>query len=130
MNYPAILSLLLRSNIAEREEKILKMTTNLEDAALAARAKKHASFALPVRKSDALAQIYAGSRFRAPSKMLTPLLVLNSNGDRFVDPSCSEAISKLYGAPLVSHPTGNHDLPTDDPQWIVEQVTRWSSKPR
>ena len=124
-NYPTIISLLMSSDVAAREKKILKMTTNLKPDALEMRAKIHTDFALPVRKSDAISQIYAGSRFKAPKKVITPILVLNSLGDRLVNPICSESIAKRYGAPLISHPTGNHDLPTDDPHWIVEQVRNW-----
>ncbi len=124
-NYPRILSLLFKSEIAIRERKILEMTTNLQGAELINRAREFAGFALPVRKKDALSQIYAAVRFTPPEKVTIPMLVLNGEGDRLVDPDCSTAIAKFYGGKLVQHPTANHDLPMDEPNWVANQVKQW-----
>jgi pimeloyl-ACP methyl ester carboxylesterase len=126
INYPKVISLLLSSEIAEREEKILRMTSNLTGIQLEERTKLHVSFALPVRKRDALSQIVAAIRFQPPAKIPVPTLVVASRGDRLVDPSCSEEIAKFYGAEISYHPNANHDLTTDDPEWMAKQVMRWS----
>jgi pimeloyl-ACP methyl ester carboxylesterase len=127
-NYLSILSLLLKPEIEAREKKILSLTTRLQGAALAARAKENASFALPVRRVDAVSQITAAIRFRAPQSIASPMLVLVSTRDELVDASCSHEIAKHYGAELHEHPTANHDMPEDDPLWIATQVNEWISK--
>jgi len=124
-NYSKVLSLMASSNIADREERVLRMTSNLTGIQLEERARQYASFALPIRKRDAISQIFAAIRFKAPKKLPLPILVLVSRGDQLVDPSCSEEIAKHYGAEIAYHPNANHDLSTDDPEWIVRQVVDW-----
>ncbi len=130
-NYPKLFSMLLKDEIAKREKQILEMTTNLQGADLEMRAKDYASFALEVRKRDAIFQLIAAIRFRPPQKVTTPMLILRSLGDELVAPSCSQAIANFYQAPMFTHPAANHDLPTDAPAWIGEQVNAWlsSNKP-
>ena len=129
-NYPRVLSLFLESDIASRERKILEMTTNLKGTALQERAKAHAGFALKVRKKDAFAQILAALRFKTPSQITVPLLVVGGQGDQLVDVSCSEKIARNFNGTLVTHPTANHDLALDEPQWLMEQIRTWvSSRP-
>ncbi len=124
-NYPAILSLFAEKDIARREKRILELTTNLRGADLDDRAKKHASFALKVRKKDALAQIVAAIRFRPPLRIETPVLVLASKGDQLVDYSCSEQIALRFKGKLELNDHANHDLPLDDPKWVIGHVTSW-----
>ena len=124
-NYKTVFSFLAKESMLEREEKMLKMTTNLTDHALRRRAEHQASFALPVKNVDSFAQLMAALRFRPPQKIKVPILVLSSLGDQLVDSSCSEAIAQYYGAQILKHPTANHDLPLDAPEWVGEQVQNW-----
>lgn len=124
-NYLRILQLFAEPKISNRERKILELTTNLPLPDLKKRADYHASFALPVRKKDAFSQIIAALRFRVPAQISIPILVLGTRGDTLVDPSCSRKIAEYYQAPLIEHPKANHDLSTDDPEWISVQVKKW-----
>lgn len=124
-NIPTILSLFWERNIRRREERILSITTNLSGEALKKRADWQGGFAKVVRPRDAAAQILAAIRFRAPEKISIPVLVLTSKGDTLVHYSCSERIAEHFGAHLRVHESANHDLPTDDPQWVSGQVQAW-----
>ncbi len=124
-NFPTILSLFFEKNIRNREERILSITTNLKGDALKKRADWQGGFAKVVRPRDAAAQIFAAIRFRAPARIAIPVLVLTSKGDTLVHYSCSESIARHFGADLRIHETANHDLPTDDPNWVSFQVSSW-----
>jgi alpha-beta hydrolase superfamily lysophospholipase len=125
-NIPTILSLFFEKNIRNREARILSITTNLKGDALQKRADWQGGFAKVVRPRDAAAQIFAAIRFRAPARISIPVLVLTSKGDTLVHYSCSESIARHFGAELRAHETANHDLPTDDPNWVCSQVRDWS----
>jgi pimeloyl-ACP methyl ester carboxylesterase len=53
------------------------------------------------------------------------MLVLASLGDRLVSPGCSRRIASRWALPIRLHPTAGHDLPLDDPEWVVQQVLGW-----
>lgn len=72
-------------------------------------------------------QILAATRFRAPDHVATPLLVMTSIGDRMVSYRCSVEIARTLEAPIRMHTTAGHDLPLDDPHWVIEQVSAWQS---
>jgi pimeloyl-ACP methyl ester carboxylesterase len=124
-NIPTILSLFLEDDIRRREERILSITTNLKGDSLTKRADWQGGFAKPVRPRDAAAQILAAIRFRAPERIRIPVLVLTSKGDTLVHYSCSERIAEHFGAEIRIHESANHDLPTDAPEWVSEQVRAW-----
>ena len=124
-NYARVASLFLEGEIATRERKILEMTTNLKGNALGERARNYAGFALKVRKKDAFAQIFAALRFKTPGFISIPKLVVGGKGDQLVDVSCSERIAEKFKGTLVLHPTANHDLALDEPQWLMDQIQNW-----
>ncbi|TAJ52199.1 MAG: alpha/beta hydrolase [Nevskiaceae bacterium] len=80
----------------------------------------------PVSRANGLRQLGAAIRFRAPAtKPGVPLLLLNGAGDRLVDPRCSQALAALWQVPLRVHPSAGHDLPLDDADWVVQQISDW-----
>lgn len=80
----------------------------------------------PVSPNNAMRQLLAAARFRAPLQApATRVLVLASDGDRLVDPRCSQRLAESWDCPYAAHPHAGHDLPLDDGDWIVEQVRRW-----
>jgi pimeloyl-ACP methyl ester carboxylesterase len=111
----------------ERERKILAMTSGNPQwhprvaAQWAAIAKRQ-----PVSRSNALRQLVAAMRYAPPrNRPLVPMLVLASLGDRLVSPRCSQRLASQWELPLRLHPTAGHDLPLDDPEWVVQQVLDW-----
>jgi pimeloyl-ACP methyl ester carboxylesterase len=79
----------------------------------------------PVSAANVARQLLAAARFRAPAQLPAPTLVLSSLGDRLVSPECSRAIAGAWRLPLREHPWAGHDLPLDDPSWVVEQIASW-----
>lgn len=79
--------------------------------------------ACPVQPANALRQLWAAARYRAPlQRPAVPIRLLNGAGDRLVHPACSLALARAWGLPLQRHPEAGHDLPLDDPDWVVAQV--------
>ncbi len=110
----------------EREKSILRLTSNLRshDTDLA---REWSDFALSKEELMhlALRQLLSAAKFRAPSSLQTPALVLSSAADRLLDPSCSTTLARRLGLENHVHLTAGHDLPLDDPQWVIRQTRRW-----
>ena len=83
----------------------------------------------PVSAGNALRQLWAAARYRAPRIALrVPMLLLTSAGDRLVHTRCSQALARRWGAPIAVHPWAGHDLPLDDGEWVAEQVRQWLAR--
>jgi len=127
-NYAPLLRLLLaRQTPRQREETILRLTTRHPPAAAAVVDQWTAlRQARPVSRSNALRQLLAAARYRAPVQApAVPLLVLTSQCDALVDPRCSRQLAQQWRAQVAQHPSAGHDLPLDDGPWLADQVSRW-----
>jgi len=82
----------------------------------------------PITGSNALRQLYSAARFRFPTAITIPSLILCSSKDRLVSHSCSTRIAKQLQLPLITHPTAGHDLTTDAPEWCSETINHWLEK--
>lgn len=49
-------------------------------------------------------------------------LILTSKADRLVSYKCSELIAKIWSCDIFYHETAGHDLPLDDPDWVISQI--------
>jgi alpha-beta hydrolase superfamily lysophospholipase len=126
--WPVILRLLLtRASSAEWERCILDMTSRHPPDAEATLARwQQLRDQHPVQPLNALRQLWAAARYRAPpSRPPVPVLLLNGLGDQLVHPSCSAVLAARWGAPLLRHPTAGHDLPLDAGPWVRQQVLHW-----
>ena len=126
--YPRLLGL-LRPGLGhvERERGILALTSNHRagDAALAQHWAVYAR-ECPVTPANALRQLVAAARFRAPvAAPAVPVLLLAGAADRLVDPACSRRLGQCWRTPLRLHPTAGHDLPLDAGPWVAAQVASW-----
>ncbi len=124
--YPTVLSLI--GGGAERQERaILRLTScrgdaqsDLLDAWLGYRRE------YPVARRNALRQLFAAARYRAPlCKPAPPMLVMTSAKDRLVDSRCSLNLAANWQTTLAIHPSAGHDLPLDDAHWVAKQVRDW-----
>lgn len=122
-----------RAPIALSERTILQLTSRrlFDDAELLDR---WTSLRLtnPVRRLDALAQLTAAARFRAPRENpFRAVLLLTSARDALVDTRCTLAMGHAWRCEVRSHPFAGHDLPLDDPDWVIAQASsiRLDSKP-
>lgn len=125
-NYAQILGIFFNADVASREEIVLSITTNLKNHEIKNLAKTYASFAVPTRRRDAIAQLYAAAIFKAPSRIPIPILILASEKDQLVSAKCSTQIAEKFGSPIYYHSDANHDLPIDAPEWVTEKVLAWA----
>jgi pimeloyl-ACP methyl ester carboxylesterase len=80
----------------------------------------------PVSRANALRQLLAAMRYRAPRRVPpVPLLLLSGAADGLVHPACSAAVARAWRLPMAVHPDAGHDLPLDAPDWVVAQVVAW-----
>lgn len=114
-------------DVIGRERAILELTSNSEK-----RRKEvlpewvRISREHPVSAENWVRQIAAAAGANPSLKAITaPGLVLASRGDRLCRYRCSERLARRLNWPLRLHETSGHDLPLDDPQWIVRQITDW-----
>jgi hypothetical protein len=80
----------------------------------------------PVNKFNMIRQIYAAARVRFPGRLKRPVFLLASDGDRLVSRDCTLALAAHWGAPASFHPWAGHDLPIDDPLWILNEIEKSS----
>ena len=77
----------------------------------------------PVSRANALRQLVAAARFRAPlTRPPTPTLLLASERDQLVSVACSKAMAQHWQCELRVHPSAGHDLPLDDGPWVAAQL--------
>lgn len=129
-NYGALLKLLVSGSAPRTWERtVLRLTSN--------RANDHAMDGVlprwlawrqanPVSRANALRQLVAAARFRAPrARPVCATLVLASAQDRLVSVACSKALAAHWQCDLRIHPSAGHDLPLDDGPWVADQVQDW-----
>ncbi len=121
--WPCLLRLLTRRELFQREADVLALSSNRP---LALGTVKHwysIQRQRPVSARNALRQITAAARFRPADKRPMPdALLLASCRDRLVSWRCSQALEQRWQWTLRLHPDAGHDLPLDDPQWIIDQI--------
>ncbi|CAG9227676.1 Alpha-beta hydrolase superfamily lysophospholipase [Paraburkholderia tropica] len=76
----------------------------------------------PVSRANALRQLWAAARFSARGVPRCEVLVASSRADQLVNPVCSARLAQAWGARHVEHPWAGHDLPHDDPHWLIEAI--------
>jgi pimeloyl-ACP methyl ester carboxylesterase len=78
----------------------------------------------PVSRANALRQLGAAALYTARGVPRCAVLVVSSRGDRLVNPVCSARLARAWDAPTAEHPWAGHDLPHDDPQWLVDVLQK------
>ncbi len=93
----------------------------------------------PVMLSTIIRLLFAASRFSLPNTRSTnphgifrqspvPGIVLASKADRLVSYRCSEVIAHDLQWPLLLHVSAGHDLPLDEPEWVINNICSWLSQ--
>ncbi len=129
-NYAAIAKGLFSTDRLKRERIILDITANtLSDTEKHALARRWAGYASDagVSRVNALRQLWAAARFRAPGSLpaSASVLVLNGAGDRLVNPVCSRDLAAAWNLPLKVEANAGHDLTLDAGGWVVNQISDW-----
>ena len=125
---PTLFRILATRDRAARERLVLRLTTRHPPQPEAALIETWTGWsrAFPVSIANALRQLVAAARFRGSRLPVhVPVLVLTAQKDALVDPGCSLALARAWGAELRVHPTAGHDLPLDDSGWVAEQIADW-----
>ena len=127
-NYGRLLALALSTRDPLADETVVwRLTSNrsrMDEATLSRWVGARA--ARPVSRTNALRQLVAAARYRAPSHApMSRTLLLASERDGLVHSGCSKAIAQAWSCALTMHPTAGHDLPLDDPDWVVRQLRDW-----
>ncbi len=130
-NLPNFSQLAVAQDQVARERLVLDMCSNL----LSSEDKDHlaeewAKFAMPKTelRKVALSQLWAATRYRSPQKMTVPTLALVSAADRLVHPSCTVNLASALKFPLEIHPRAGHELALDDPQWVIQQIKKFTQE--
>lgn len=122
-NWPAIARLLLSRDLNQREQGILALTSNRPITPQTLTHWHRIQRERPVSRANVMRQLTAASTFKPtspPPAMST--LILTSLADRLVDWRCSQALAQHWQCPLVCHENAGHDLPLDDPDWVIQQI--------
>ncbi len=127
-NYPRLLRLFaLPASEREIETAILRMTTRLvsdPDAVIAQWLQWRREN--PVSRQNALRQMIAAARYRAPSAPpLACLFLLASERDGLVHVACSRRLARQWDVPLAFHSAAGHDLALDDAAWVLGHLRHW-----
>lgn len=109
--------------VEDLEREILAMTANSsERRAYALPLWTAESTAHPITLQNFVRQLWAANAYRFPPKAPVPSLILSCENDHFVSVSCSKALAKAWECPIYIHPWAGHDLPLDDPDWVLEKL--------
>ncbi len=111
----------------EREKAIYRFSSSLGETRIEhyARLGVDIHFQRPVTRATVARQLAAASRFRPAALLAQRVLVLSSERDGLVCPDASEHLAAFIRAPHVCHPTAAHDIPLDDPHWVLRRTARW-----
>ncbi len=126
-NYPLMGKSLITRDLVQRERNILAITSNLRPDHDTI-AERWAGYARerPIAKTNALRQLAAAARYKAPRHAPhNRILVLNGGGDRLVDPECSMRLARHWQLPFLRHPDAGHDLTLDAADWVTEQASEF-----
>ena len=81
---------------------------------------------LSANPGNAINQLAAAARYKPGEKRPVPdALILASRGDRIVHWRCSSTLEERWQWTMKLHPDAGHDLPLDDPEWIIQQIRNW-----
>jgi hypothetical protein len=125
--YP-VLAAFLTGDALARERRLFALTSQRPELTASTVARWVALAAgAPVRRLDVVRQLYAAAVYRPPLPRAFPAcLILNGRGDALVHPACSRALAQIIpGALFHEHPTAGHDLPLDDPDWVIGRLSVW-----
>ncbi|WP_166263432.1 alpha/beta fold hydrolase [Marinobacter caseinilyticus] len=123
---PRLLRLIAHHDVFHREVGILNLTSNKTATIATKKAWYSIQRQRPVSLTTALRQLVAAIRFRpAKQRPLPDALLLASLGDRIVDWRCSRTLERRWQWVLRVHAEAGHDLPLDDPAWVVERITEY-----
>lgn len=82
----------------------------------------------PVSLLNAIKQIFAAARFRLSEEIKIPGVILTAKNDNLVSSECSSRLAHFLNWPLRTHPWGGHELADDDPEWVLNEVKKFTAE--
>lgn len=76
----------------------------------------------PMRIENILRQMMAASRYNFPKEAPGEIQLIGTYGDRLVSPQCTLRIAEAWGLKPLMHSWSGHDIPIDDPRWLIEHL--------
>ena len=108
-----------------REQAILNWTSNSETSEQRLQQWIKEAEQHPLQLKNAIAQVLAAGRYPAPrNNPIEHTFIYCSKNDRLVSPECSKKLAKHWGLPVLWHDRAGHDLPLDDPDWLVTAISK------
>lgn len=105
------------------EKNVLEMVTNSHERRESEILSMIAySKAFPMKMENIVRQMAAASRYRFPNTAPGEIRLIGSYGDRLVSPHCTLKIAEKWGMKAAMHPWAGHDIPIDDPHWLIEHL--------
>lgn len=126
-NLNMLFTVLTSCSVKKKELSILKQTLNLKSPNVFLDEWTKIQTERPSSQLNKLKQLIAASRFTAPESLVPSVLVLAAKKDRLVNYQCSVRLAELYDAQIKIHPTAGHDIPLDDPDWVLEKLKEFTS---
>ncbi|WLT31897.1 alpha/beta fold hydrolase [Geothrix sp. PMB-07] len=124
--WPSLLRMPLTPSAEGRERLLFSLTSRREAGPVPPwKAWVEIRRSRPGHLRNALRQLLAAARFKAPAQAPAPTLVLTSAGDGLVASRCSLDISRRWACALAIHPWAGHDLTLDDGAWVAHQIRQW-----
>lgn len=117
--------LIFNKDTRDREKKALSLTVKMKelpDDLLDAYAEFFDD--KPLKRTNFLRQVFAASHYTLPKSIKAKTLVLAGKEDKLAHYKCSQEISKKLNVPLELHEQAGHDLPIDDPDWIINMMKK------
>lgn len=118
------INIFLTPQIHKREEKIIKLVSNTADKQQDT-IKKWIGIqeSNPVSRISFINQIKAGLSFTPSNeKIKIPLKVIASAKDRLCSVESSKKIHQIWGGTYIEHEFAGHDIPMDDPEWLIKEI--------
>jgi pimeloyl-ACP methyl ester carboxylesterase len=121
-NYASLILFLLAGSAARREKLILRLTSAKDRSGIWAQWIGYAQ-EYPIARANILRQLLAAMSYRdEPTPPPVPVLLLAAEKDQLVNVQCSKVLAKQWDCDIRLHASAGHDLPLDDPLWVVQQV--------
>lgn len=126
--WPDFIKILATADIARREKRILEIVCNSKEARerlypIWLKLAQEGS----ISPANFLRQLMAGLKYSPDFALARQRrgAILVGMGDRLVDPQCSDSLSQNLDWPIYRHPWSGHDLPGDDPGWVISTIAKF-----
>lgn len=124
--WPSLLRMPLTPSPEGRERLLFRLTSRREAEAIPPwESWADIRRSRPVQLRNAIRQMLAAARFKAPTQAPVRTLILTSAGDGLVASRCSLDIAQRWACAVAVHPWAGHDLPLDDGAWVIRAIQHW-----